>query len=260
MIEESEITRMIIEESMKDWLDIAEVDVAVVGAGPSGLTAAYYLSRAGLKSVVFERRLSFGGGIGGGGMLYHKIVVESSANEILREMGCRLEKITENLYVLDNVDMIAKLASAAIDAGAKIMLGVTVEDVVFRDEERTRITGVVVPWTAVTMSGLHVDPIGVKARAVVDCTGHPAEVLSIAARKIPRLNLEIRGEKSMWASEGERLVVEKTGEVCEGLWAAGMAVSAIYSTPRMGPIFGGMILSGRKVLEMIISKLKGRNA
>ncbi len=54
---------MIIEESMKDWLDIAEVDVAVVGAGPSGLTAAYYLSRAGLKSVVFERRLSFGGGI-----------------------------------------------------------------------------------------------------------------------------------------------------------------------------------------------------
>ena len=32
----------------------------------------------GLKTVVFERRLSFGGGIGGGGMLFHKIVVHYS--------------------------------------------------------------------------------------------------------------------------------------------------------------------------------------
>lgn len=258
MIEEDHITSLIIEKSLRDWLELSKVDVAIVGAGPAGLTAAYYLSRAGFKTVVFERRLSFGGGIGGGGMLFHKIVVQSPADKVLREMGCRLEKYSENLYVLDNVEMIAKLSSSAIDAGAKIILGITVEDVIFRSGSPPKIIGVVIQWSAVEMSGLHVDPLGIKARAVVDCTGHPAEVLSIVSKKIPELELQIKGERSMWVSEGEKLVVEKTGEVCEGLWVAGMAVAAAYSTPRMGPIFGGMILSGKKVSEMIISKIKDR--
>ena len=50
--------------------------------------------------------------------------------------------------------------------------------------------------------------------------------------------------------------MEKTGEVCPGLYVAGMAAAALHGTPRMGPIFGGMLLSGRKVAEIIIHKLK----
>jgi len=72
LIDEATITRNIIEKAAKDWIDLSEVDVVVVGAGPSGLTAAYYLAKAGLKTVVFERKLSFGGGIGGGGMLFQQ--------------------------------------------------------------------------------------------------------------------------------------------------------------------------------------------
>ena len=258
MIDEAAISKIIVEKSAEDWKNLSEVDVVIVGAGPAGLTAAYYLAKAGLKTVIFEKRLSFGGGIGGGGMLFHKVVVEPPAHEILEEMGCKLEQTNDNLYVIDSSAMIAKLANNAIDAGAKIVLGVTVEDVIYRDGENPRVAGVVVQWSAVKMAGIHVDPIGIKARAVIDCTGHEAEVISVAARKIPELNLHVRGEKSMWAAEGEKLVVEKTGEVCSGLYAAGMAAAAMYNIPRMGPIFGGMLQSGKRVAEIVIAKLKGK--
>jgi len=65
------------------------------------------------------------------------------------------------------------------------------------------------------------------------------------------------GEKSAYSSIGEKLVVENSGRVVPGLYVAGMAVAALHGTPRMGPIFGGMLLSGKKVAEAILSDVKG---
>jgi thiamine thiazole synthase len=256
-VEEEVITRSIIQKAMEDWIRLAETDVVVVGAGPSGLTAARYLAKAGLKTVVFERKLSFGGGIGGGGMQFHKIVVQSPADKILRDVGCRLEPLEKGLFIVDTADVMAKLACGAIDAGAKIILGVTVDDLIYRDSP-TRVVGVVVQWTSIIMAGLHVDPLAVKAKAVIDCTGHDAEVLAVASRKIPELGITIQGEKSMWSSRAEELTVKNTREICPGLFAAGMAVAAVDQAPRMGPIFGGMLLSGEKVAKLVIEKLRGK--
>ncbi|MEM1580975.1 MAG: sulfide-dependent adenosine diphosphate thiazole synthase [Candidatus Bathyarchaeia archaeon] len=255
-VEEETITRAIIRKALEDWMNISETDVIVVGAGPSGLTAAMYLAKAGLKTVLFERRLSFGGGIGGGGMQFHKIIVESPADKILNEVGCRMERLNNGLFVVDAPEMMAKLASKAIDAGAKIILGVTVDDLIYRNSP-LRIIGVVIQWSSVILSGLHVDPLGIKAKAVVDCTGHDAEVVSVASKKIPELNITIKGEKSMWASSAERLILEGTREICPGLFVAGMAVAAIDQTPRMGPVFGGMLLSGAKVAQLVVNKILG---
>ena len=257
-VDESVISRAIIQKAAEDWISLTETDVIVAGAGPSGLTAARYLAKAGLKTVVFERKLSFGGGIGGGGMQFHKVVVQSPADKILRDIGCSLETLEDGVYVVDTAAMIAKLAAGAIDAGAKVIFGVFVNDLIYRDSP-LQINGAVVQWTSVKMSGLHVDPLAVKAKAVVDCTGHDAEVLVVASRKIPGLHITVRGEGSMWASRAEQLTVKNTKEVSPGLFAAGMAVAALHQTPRMGPIFGGMLLSGAKVAKLIARKVLGEN-
>lgn len=253
---ESKITRVIVEETMREWSSISSVDVVVVGAGPAGLTAAKYLGDRGFKVVVFERRLSFGGGIGGGGMLFHKIVVEEEATPILRDFDVKYKETdVDGLYVVDAAELMAKLASKAVDSGAKIIHGVTVDDVIYR-EEPLKITGVAIQWTAVIMSGLHVDPLFVYSKCVVDATGHDAEVLSVASRKIPELNLQLWGEKSAYSELGEKLVVENTGRVVPGLYVAGMAAAALRGTPRMGPIFGGMLISGKRVAEIIALDLE----
>jgi thiazole biosynthesis enzyme len=258
-VEEETITRAIIRKAMEDWINFTETDAVVTGAGPAGLTAAMYLAKAGLKTVVFERKLSFGGGIGGGGMQFHKLVVQSPADKILRAVNCKLESLEDGVYIVDTTNMMAKLAVGAIDAGAKIILGVVVDDLIYRDSP-PKISGVVVQWTSVVMSGIHVDPLGVKAKAVIDCTGHDAEVLAVVSRKIPELNIMVPGEKSMWASRAEQLTVENTKEVCPGLFVAGMAVAALQQTPRMGPIFGGMLLSGAKVAQLVARKVLGKKA
>ena len=55
----------------------------------------------------------------------------------------------------------------------------------------------------------------------------------------------------MNAEEGESFVVEEVTEVFPGLWISGMCVAAALGGPRMGPIFGGMLLSGKRAAELI---------
>lgn len=249
---EAEITRAIIESASEEWVELAESDVIVVGAGPSGLTAAKYIAEKGFKTLVLERRLSFGGGIGGGGMLFHKIVAEEEAKEVLDDFDIKY-KVRRNLLVIDAAEMMAKLAAKAIDSGAKIIHGVSVEDVIFR-ENPLAVKGVCIQWSAVEISGLHVDPIFLRSGAVVDATGHDAEVISVAARKMP-LDIPVVGERSAYSEVAEKEIVEKTGKVVKGLYAAGMAVAAVHNLPRMGPIFGGMLMSGKKIAEIVAEDL-----
>ena len=60
----------------------------------------------------------------------------------------------------------------------------------------------------------------------------------------------------MWAERAESLTLENTREVFPGLYVAGMSANATFGGPRMGAIFGGMLLSGKKVAEALEAKLK----
>ena len=116
--------------------------------------------------------------------------------------------------------------------------------------------GVVVNRT--TISGaLPVDPIVLQAENVVDGTGHEAVAVErLRARKLlaPQAGSAGSGEGPLDATAGEAFVVERVAEAYPGLWVTGMAVCATFGGPRMGPIFGGMLLSGRRVAELILEK------
>jgi len=254
MLNETEISRAIIGEATKDLLHNLNVEVAIAGAGPSGLIAGFYLARNGHKVAIFERKLSTGGGVWGGGMLFPKIVVQAQAKKILDEFKIKVKKIG-NLYVSNSIEVVSKLTAGAIDAGAQIFNCISVEDVLIRKE---KVCGVVINWSAVEIAQLHVDPITIGAKFVIDTTGHAAEPCHIVQNKVGKLNTpsgKIEGEKSMWAEEAERQTIENTREVYPGLYVSGMAANAVFGGPRMGPIFGGMFLSGVKVSNLIQKRL-----
>ena len=77
-LDEMTISQAILDRFWQKLRDNLSVDVAIVGAGPAGLVAAYALAKKGFKTAVFERRASVGGGIWGGGMMFNEIVVQLS--------------------------------------------------------------------------------------------------------------------------------------------------------------------------------------
>ncbi|HEX76244.1 MAG TPA: thiazole biosynthesis protein [Dehalococcoidia bacterium] len=247
------VSKAITESYLKDLLDSMEVEVAIAGAGPSGMTAGYYLAKDGVKTAIFEKKLSIGGGIWGGGMMFNRIVVQTEGKEILDELGIAAKEYQRGYYIADAVETTSILCSQTIKAGAKVFNLLSVEDVMIREGDK--ITGLVLNWSAVSMSNLHVDPLAIRAKLVVDATGHDAEVCNIVAKKAGA-KLKIRGEKSMWADVGEKEIVENTKQVYPGLLVAGMAANAVFGSPRMGPIFGGMLLSGKRAAELAVDLLK----
>ena len=50
----------------------------------------------------------------------------------------------------------------------------------------------------------------------------------------------------MWADAAENKILDNTKEVYPGVVVAGMAANAVYGPLRMAPIFGGMLLSGKR--------------
>jgi len=255
-IDDVVVTRKIFERFSQEFQDCFEVDVAIAGAGPAGLTAAKYLSNAGKKVVIFERKLSIGGGMWGGGMTFPVIVVQQESKSILDEANIKLKDEGAGYYSADAIEAITKLCSVAIDAGAKIFNTISVEDVLLG--KKKEVNGFVINWSAVEIAGLHVDPLSIRAKYCIDATGHAAEVCHIVKNKVGPLNTpsgDLEKEKSMIAEIGEKTVVENTKEAYPGLFIAGMGANAVYGAPRMGPIFGGMLLSGRRVAELILKKL-----
>ena len=256
MIEETIISRAIIESYLNELLDSIESDVIIGGAGPSGLCAGYYLAKKGYRVVIFERALKLGGGMPGGGIMFNRIVVQEGAREMFDEFNIRNREYEPGYFVANSLEATAALTDKALKAGARIFNLVTIEDVIVREN---CVSGVVINWSSVEIAKLHIDPISFKSKVVVDATGHPSEIVHIVEKKSGGKLLtpsgRIEGEKSMQADIAEQFTVDNTKEAFPNLYVCGMASNAVFGGPRMGPIFGGMLLSGKKVAELIMKKI-----
>ena len=256
VLDEIKISRAIIESYTGKLIKALDVDVAIVGGGPAGMVCGYYLAKAGKQVVLFERKLSIGGGMWGGGIMFNEIVIQEQAKKILEEFGVKIRQYEKGYYLSDSVETVSTICSKAVKAGLKVFNLISAEDVMVRGR---RVCGLVLNWTAVEMANLHVDPITMRAKFVVDATGHPAEVARIIEKKsgirLKTKSGKLMGERSMWAEVGEDTIIRNSKEVCPGFYVCGMCANAVFGGPRMGPVFGGMLLSGEKVAKELIRKV-----
>ncbi|MEW6008745.1 MAG: sulfide-dependent adenosine diphosphate thiazole synthase [Candidatus Omnitrophota bacterium] len=247
-VSEQQISRAIVGEFSKWFEDYIVSDVIIVGAGPSGLMAGRDLSREGFKTLIIESNNYIGGGFWIGGYLMNTLTFRSPSQEILEELRIPHKEVEDGLFVSDGPNACSKLISAAADAGVKILNMTKVDDCLLRNN---RVEGAVINWTPVSAlprAITCVDPITLEAKAVVDATGHDASVCK-TLQKRGILKLCEFGPMDVNASEDA--IVEKTGQIYPGLFVTGMSVSTAYGLPRMGPTFGAMLYSGRKVASQI---------
>jgi len=246
-IGEASVTRAIMRDFMT-WLDdYIESDVVIIGGGPSGLVAARDLTKAGIKTLIVEANNYIGGGFWIGGYLMNTVTFRAPAQEMLDELGIPYKEAEPGLFTAAGPHACSKLIAAACDAGVKILNMTKFDDVVYRNN---RVEGVVINWTPVSALPRQitcVDPVALESKLVIDATGHDAVVCrSLEKRGI--IKLATYGPMDVKSSE--TMVVEKTGEIHPGLLVCGMAAATAFGIPRMGPTFGGMLLSGRKIAQI----------
>jgi len=252
---EKEVTRAIMAEFARDFQEVVDSDCIIIGAGPSGLMAGKELAAKGIRTLIVERNNYLGGGFWIGGYLMNKVTVRTPGEKVLDELGIPYKEYSAGLMVADGPHACSKLIAAACDSGVKTLNMTKFDDVVLREGDR--VAGVVVNWTPVSALPREitcVDPVALESRIVIDATGHEACVVKMLEK---RGIMKTRGEGGMWVERSEDLLVEHTGECHNGLIVCGMSVCTTYGLPRMGPTFGGMLLSGKRAAEVALDILKG---
>lgn len=251
-VSEAKITRAIVKEFMGWFEDYITSDVIIVGAGPSGLIAGRDLALAGYKTLIIESNNYLGGGFWIGGYLMNTLTFRAPSEKVLDELNIPYKEVEDGLFTADGPNACSKLISAVCDAGVRVLNMTKFDDVVFRNK---KVEGAVVNWTPVSALPRQitcVDPVALESKIVIDASGHDAHVCrSLAKRNI----IKIADFGPMDVVGSEDLLVEKTGQIYPGLIVTGMAVSTVYGIPRMGPTFGGMLMSGKKAAQVVKSTI-----
>ncbi|CAI8506347.1 unnamed protein product [Pichia kudriavzevii] len=256
-IRESQVSRAMTSRYFKDLDKYAESDIVIVGAGSSGLTAAYILgkSRPDLKIAIIEANVAVGGGCFLGGQLFSSMVLRKPADVFIKELGLEYEDEGNYIVVKHAALFITKLCSKVLELpNVKLFNATCVEDLITRPTETgVRVAGVVTNWTLVSMhhdDQSCMDPNTINAKVIISCTGHDGPMGAFCVKRLVSQGLIKRNLMGcLDMNKAEDAIVTKTREVFPGLVVAGMELSECDSSNRMGPTFGAMVLSGIKAAE-----------
>lgn len=259
-VQEKQVTRAIAKKYFEDFDRLVESDVIIVGSGPAGLVCAHDLAKQGVKVLMIEQLAHLGGGFWSGGYLMNYATLRNPSQKLMEEMGVPVEPVreTEGLFTVNALHAVSALIEKAFSAGMKVFNLTQVVDLIVRGEGK--LGGVVVNWWPLEQlphHAAHVDPIPLESKVVVDATGHDVVTLPMLQRR-GFLKDTVPGNGAMWIEESEEEIIRRTGEFYPNLFLAGLSVAAAHGTPRMGPAFGSMLLSGRLCAEKILVQLGRR--
>jgi thiamine thiazole synthase len=247
---------------MKDLHEFAESDVIISGAGSAGLACAWELTRENrnLKVAIIEQSVSPGGGAWLGGQLFSAMVIRKPGHEFLNDIGVPYEDEGNYVVVPHAATLTATLLSKLMLTGrVKLFNATAVEDLVVKNG---RVAGVVTNWAMVTRFGHDtqscMDPNVLECKVLVSACGHDGPFGASGVKRLQSLGLveRIPGMGALDMNTAEDAIVNNTREVVPGMVLAGMEVAELDGSPRMGPTFGAMFLSGIKAAKCVLESLE----
>ncbi|KAJ8747525.1 hypothetical protein K2173_009262 [Erythroxylum novogranatense] len=259
-IKESIVSREMTRRYMTDMITYADTDVVIVGAGSAGLSCAYELSKnPSVRVAIVEQSVSPGGGAWLGGQLFSAM----PAHHFLDELGIEYDE-QDNYVVIKHAAVFTStiMSKLLVRPNVKLFNAVAVEDLIVKSG---RVGGVVTNWALVSMN--HdtqscMDPNVMEAKVVVSSCGHDGPFGATGAKRLKSIGMisNAPGMKALDMSAAEDAIVNLTREIVPGMIVTGMEVAEIDGSPRMGPTFGAMMISGQKAAHLALKSLGLPNA
>ncbi|KAG9454145.1 hypothetical protein H6P81_007049 [Aristolochia fimbriata] len=263
-IKESIVSREMTRRYMMDMITYADTDVVVVGAGSAGLSCAYELSKnPNVRVAIIEQSVSPGGGAWLGGQLFSAMVVRKPAHLFLDELEIEYDE-QDNYVVIKHAALFTSTIMSKLLArpNVKLFNAVAAEDLIVKGG---RVGGVVTNWALVSMN--HdtqscMDPNVMEAKVVVSSCGHDGPFGATGVKRLKSIGMidSVPGMKALDMNTAEDEIVRLTREIVPGMIVTGMEVAEIDGSPRMGPTFGAMMLSGQKAAHLALKALGLPNA
>lgn len=265
-IRESQISRAMTSRYFKDLDEFAETDVVIVGAGSAGLSCAYELSKyPDIKVALIEQNVAPGGGAWLGGQLFSAMCIRKPAHKLLDELNIEYED-EGNFVVVKHAALVTSTLLSKVLAAPNVKLfnATAVEDLIVKPtaDGGRRVAGAVTNWTLVALN--HdtqscMDPNVVEAKVMVSSTGHDGPMGASGVKRLAKLGMLQRPASGMGALDmvaAEDAIVDRTREVVPGMVVCGMEVAEVDGSPRMGPTFGAMFMSGQKAAHVALNSLR----
>ncbi|XP_076899242.1 thiamine thiazole synthase, chloroplastic-like [Bidens hawaiensis] len=263
-IKEAIVSREMTRRYMTDMITYADTDVVIVGAGSAGLYCAYELSKnPNIQVAIIEQSVSPGGGAWLGGQLFSAMVVRKPAHHFLDELEIEYDE-QEDYVVIKHAALFTSTIMSKLLArpNVKLFNAVAAEDLIIKEG---RVGGVVTNWALVSMN--HdtqscMDPNVMEAKVVVSSCGHDGPMGATGVKRLRSVGMieSVPGMKALDMNTAEDAIVKLTREIVPGMIVTGMEVAEIDGSPRMGPTFGAMMISGQKAAHLALKALGLPNA